>query len=42
MARKTCTVCGRVVYPGDGVYYGGKLIHRRCRGMAKILRYKLY
>lgn len=38
---KTCGICGRKVYPGEGQYYGGRLIHRTCRGIAKIQRYRL-
>jgi hypothetical protein len=39
---KTCAICGRKVYPGTGIYYGGSLIHSSCRGIAKIQRYKLF
>jgi len=39
---KTCAVCGRKVYPGTGTYYGGRLVHISCLGIAKIQRYKLY
>jgi hypothetical protein len=41
MSYKTCAICGRKVYPGEGTYYGGRLIHRTCLGIAKIQRYKL-
>lgn len=33
--RKTCAVCGRVVYPDTGTYYYGKLVHKRCKGLMK-------
>jgi len=39
---KTCAICGRKVYRGTGTYYGGRLVHRSCLGIAKIQRYKLY
>ncbi|MBM5806066.1 MAG: hypothetical protein FJZ49_08420 [Candidatus Verstraetearchaeota archaeon] len=39
---KTCSVCGRKVYPGTGTYYGGRLVHSTCLGIAKIQRYSLY
>ena len=39
---KTCAVCGRKVYPGTGTYYGGRLVHTTCLGIAKIQRYHLY
>jgi len=39
---KTCAICGRKVYPGTATYYGGRLVHRTCLGIAKIQRYKLY
>ncbi len=41
MGYKTCAICGRKVDPGEGMYYGGRLIHRTCHGIAKIQRYKL-
>jgi len=41
MGYKTCAICGRKVYEGEGMYYGGRLIHRTCRGIAKIQRYRL-
>ena len=41
MGYKTCAICGRRVYRGEGMYYGGRLIHRVCHGIAKIQRYKL-
>jgi hypothetical protein len=31
--RKTCVVCGRVVYPGTGTYHRGVLVHRTCKGL---------
>ena len=42
MGYKTCAICGRKVYSGEGMHYGGRLIHRTCRGIAKIQRYRLY
>lgn len=39
---KTCAVCGRKVYRGTGTYYAGRLVHKKCLGIAKIQRYKLY
>jgi len=39
---KTCAICGRKVYAGTGTYYGGRLVHISCLGIAKIQRYKLY
>jgi ribosomal protein L24E len=39
---KTCAVCGLKVYPGTGTYYGGRLVHTTCLGVAKIQRYRLY
>ena len=33
--RKTCAVCGRVVYPGTGTYHRGQLVHRACKGLAE-------
>ena len=37
MPRK-CKVCGKPVSKGYGLYYGGRLIHKACRGIAKIQR----
>ena len=34
--RKTCAVCGRVIYPGEGTYHRGRLVHRTCKGLAEI------
>ena len=34
--RKTCIVCLRVIEPGTGMYYRGKLVHKRCKGLLKI------
>lgn len=41
MGYKTCAICGRKVNEGEGTYYGGRLIHKACKGIAKIQRYKL-
>jgi len=41
MGYKTCAVCGRKVNEGEGTYYGGRLIHKTCKDIAKIQRYKL-
>jgi len=28
MGYKTCAICGQKVQQGDGMYYGGRLIHK--------------
>jgi len=38
---KKCAICGKPVAPKKGCYYGGRLIHAKCRGIARIQRYRL-
>ena len=34
--NKTCAVCGKVVKPGEGTYYGRNLVHNQgCKGLMK-------
>ncbi len=35
---KHCNFCGKIVYPGTGKYYYGKLIHKRCYYLKKARR----
>jgi len=35
---RSCAVCHSQVRKGKGVYYAGRLVHRKCLGKAKLLR----
>src|ERR1022692_2438747 len=37
MGHKTYAICGRKVYLGEGLCYGGRLRHRTCRDIAKMI-----
>lgn len=39
--KKSCAICGKDVLRGQGLYYGGRLIHKSCKAVAKIQRYRL-
>ena len=41
MPIRTCAVCGKQVYPGTGMYYSGRLIHKWCEGKAEALWFRL-
>gem|GEM_PF-3309313 len=38
---RSCAICRKPVARGEGLYYGGRLIHRSCRGVAKMQRFRL-
>lgn len=41
LEMKHCALCHIEVHKGDGLYYGGYLIHRKCLPIAKIQHYRL-
>jgi hypothetical protein len=41
MSKKTCAVCGKPVYPGTGMHFSGRLIHKSCEGKAEAQWYRL-
>jgi len=37
---KTCAVCGEPVERGTGKHYSGRLVHKKCFKMAKLMWYR--
>jgi len=38
---KVCVICGKQVNKGEGMYYIGRLIHRKCLTIAGMKRFSL-